>query len=69
MTEGIAFAEGNHIIWQNVSEDLGVSEAALLVEKYSDVITITQEGRHININYETIDEVVKLLKQLKKDRR
>lgn len=59
--------KGNdYIIWQNDPED-GISEKALLVEAYSYVVSISQEDRNINVNYESIDELCKLLKQIKKE--
>jgi hypothetical protein len=54
----------DYIIWQPDPED-GVAEKAILVESYSDVITLQQNDQSININYESIDELCKLLKKLK----
>jgi hypothetical protein len=51
-------------LWQEVEDGLG--EPAIVVELYSDgMVCLTQEGRDININYESIDELCKLLKKLK----
>jgi hypothetical protein len=59
--------KGNdYIIWQNGPED-GISEKAILIEAYTDVISIQQQEGSININYESVDELCKLLKQLKKE--
>lgn len=50
------------VIWQEVEE--GVGEPAILLTPWSDVITITQEGKSINLNYETVKELCKQLKTL-----
>jgi hypothetical protein len=55
----------DYIIWQVEPED-GVSEKPILIECYSDIVSITQEDSSINLNYESIDELCKLLKEIKK---
>jgi hypothetical protein len=55
------------IIWQEQEE--GVPEPAILFEPYGDVIAITVEDNVININYESVDEICKALKNLKKNRK
>lgn len=54
------------IIYQQTED--GVSEPALFIEPFNDVICINQEGRFININYETVVGLCKLLKELKSKR-
>lgn len=65
MTEKI-HSKNPHVIWQCDPED-GVSEKALVVETYSDVVTIKQDGRYINVNYGTIDDLCRLLRKLKNE--
>jgi hypothetical protein len=57
----------SYIIWQEGTEDLPVPEQALLIESYNDIFSIQQEDRSININYDSIDGLIKLLKQIKKE--
>jgi len=52
------------VLWQN-SEENGVGEPALLIESYNGCIIITQDGNHINLNYESVQEFCKILKQCK----
>lgn len=51
------------IIWQCGNEDAPVAEPALRVQFYSDSIEIKQEGDAILINYETVDALIKVLKE------
>jgi len=61
-------AKENTILWQQVEdEEGGIGEPALLIEEFMDVVTITQEDRYVNINYDSIDELCKVLKQAKKN--
>lgn len=55
------------VIWQEGEEEHLVGEPALLIEAYSDIFSIQQEDRSININYDSIDGLIKLLKQIKKN--
>lgn len=55
---------GDYIIWQDGPED-GIGENAIMIESYSGVVAIQQNSSSININYETIDELCKLLKKIK----
>lgn len=65
MTEKIG-SKNAHIIWQQTGdEENPVAERPLLIETYNDVISIGQEGKSINLNYGSIDELCKLLKKLK----
>lgn len=57
----------SHIIWQQTEED-GVAEPALLLEPFNDVIQLSQDGNVINLNYESLEELCKLLRKLKKER-
>lgn len=54
------------IVWQEEPND-GIAEQPLLVESYSDVISITQREASININFGSVDELCKLLKAMKKE--
>ncbi len=51
------------VIWQTAAED-SVPEPAILGKRYGDVIELSQEGRYLNVNPETVPELVKALKQL-----
>lgn len=53
----------NKILWQQTDE--GVGEPALMIEAYSDCICITQEESIIRLNFDSVDELTKLLKKLK----
>lgn len=53
-----------HILWQKDPED-GVAEKPILVEVYNDLLCISQEDNSVNLNYDSIDELCKLLKKLK----
>lgn len=55
------------ILWQE-NKEIGVGEPALLFDLYSDIINIQQDENSINLNYDSIDEFIKLLKQIKKKR-
>jgi len=55
------------VIWQ--SQEPGVSEPAILIEPYSDVMRVTSEGGYIQINYESLEEFVKALRQAAKQRK
>ena len=52
-------------IWQNTyDEDSPNSEPAILVQSFSDIITICQEGREIliNKNKKNVNEIITALK-------
>lgn len=53
------------IIWQEDPED-GVAEKPIVVEEYHDVILLSQNGESINLNFHTIPEFIKVLKQCQK---
>ena len=57
----------DYIIWQECDDD-SISEKAILIEAYSDVISIQQEDSSVNLNYESVDEFCKLLKKIKAQR-
>jgi hypothetical protein len=50
------------IVWQEDPVE-GVAEKPVLLECYSDVITLTQGDNTINLNYETVAEFCKTLKK------
>lgn len=64
MTEKVG-RPNSHIIWQEVED--GVGEPALLFEPFNDCLQVSQAGAVINVNYQSIDELCKLLKKLKKE--
>jgi hypothetical protein len=55
------------IIYQTCNPEATVPEPALVVSRYSDVIEIQQEDRTINLNPETVPELVKVLKAAAKE--
>ncbi|WP_407522701.1 hypothetical protein PDL71_15530 [Lacibacter sp. MH-610] len=54
-------AKESVVFWQT-NEENGVGEPALLIEFYNDVMQISQDGERININYESIKDLVKILR-------
>lgn len=54
------------VIWQEEEQD-GIPEQPLIIESYSDVISLTQRDNSINLNYDSIDEVCRALKAMKKE--
>lgn len=56
------------VIWQPHIEDLGPGEPALLVQRDSTgLLSITQEGREVLIQPETLPELVRQLRRLAAD--
>ena len=53
------------ILWQEDPED-GVAEKPILVEPYSDVISLTQGDNSISLNFHHVNELIKVLKQVSK---
>lgn len=56
-------AKESYIFWQKESDD-AIPEPAILIERYSDTIALTQEDQVINLNYESLPELLKFLKTL-----
>ena len=53
------------VIWQPYTEDCGSGEPALLVQRdASGLLVITQEGRDILVQPETLPELIKQLRRL-----
>lgn len=51
------------VMWQGEPQDgQGLAEPALLIEFYSDCISIKQDEDSVVINYESIPDLCKLLK-------
>lgn len=50
------------VIWQDNPD--GNAEPALLIETFHDAFTITQDGRYVQINYSTVKELCRIMKQL-----
>lgn len=58
-------AKESKILWQSSAED-NVPEQALLIEFYTSEFSITQGDNCIIINYETVQELLKIIKSHKK---
>lgn len=56
----------DYLIWQGYTEGYGISEPALHVKGYTDVINIQQEGDDIRINYESVHALIEVLTKIKK---
>ena len=54
------------LLHQSAEEDLPV-EPVILLSIYHGVFTLSQEGRELIINYETIPELIKCLKLAKQE--
>lgn len=54
------------IIWQEGETGENVGEPALLISPYSDCVSIQQGEDYININWQSLNEVIKHLKEMKK---
>ncbi len=54
--------EQHHVVMWQTQED-GAPEPAILIERYSTSFTIQQEDNRISMNYESIPELIKILKQ------
>ena len=50
------------IILQEYPE-YGVAEKPIVIEQYSDVISLSQNGESINLNYHMVNEFIKVLKR------
>lgn len=50
------------VLWQ---ETEGIPQPALLIEFFDECITITQENKYISLNYESVNELCKVLKSRK----
>ncbi len=48
------------VLWQE-NKEMGVGEPAILIEYFPETIALTQEGRVINLNYDSLKELKKLL--------
>lgn len=53
------------VLWQD-GEDMP-GEPAILVQRYSDTLCLTQEGRTINISPKSCEELMKLMRKLLKE--
>lgn len=54
------------VFWQTNTD--GCAEEAIAIEPYQDVITLNQGDDLIRINYDSLDEFIKQLRKIKKDR-
>jgi hypothetical protein len=59
-------AQDSWVFWQR-DDETGVGEEAILIEKYSDTISLTCNGHSINLNYDSLNELLKLLRRIKKE--
>lgn len=54
-------AKESYVFWQISNE--GIPEQAILIEFYDTTISLTQEGRLININRDSLNEFIKIIKK------
>jgi hypothetical protein len=66
MTTRTSTSKDSHVLWQE-NED-GIEEPALLIEPFSDVISITQKAVSFNLTYEAVDEFCRVLKKIKAEK-
>jgi len=59
--------KNNVIYWQQGSEECSVGEPAVLLEWYSDTISLSQDGNTIRLNYESLTEIAKKFNRLYRD--
>lgn len=62
MTESV-YGKKSFVMWQVINPEEGIAEPALLIEAFTDSIRITQDGQAISLNYESINELSKILKK------
>jgi len=55
------------VLWQ--SQEDGLAEPAILIEPYYDVIRVGSSTGHIQLNYESLEEFIKALRQAAKNRK
>jgi len=53
--------------WQKQPHGAAHPEPSILIEAFHDVISIRAEGKHVTLNYESVDEFCKLLKFIKRN--
>jgi hypothetical protein len=63
-----ATIDNGRVLWQEGTDDMPIAEPALLITGNADIVTVEQEGRYINLNYESVDEFIKVLREIKKHR-
>lgn len=59
--------KGDILLYQRQEDHM--PEPALLIQGYADCITIAQEGRYININYETLKDFITSLNIIRKQKK
>lgn len=62
MTESV-HGKNSFVMWQDINPEEGIAEPAILIESFTDSIRITQYGQAINLNYESINELSRILKK------
>lgn len=59
--------DGGLVFWQD-NKEMGAGEPAILMEGYSDTIALTQDSSVINLNYDSLNEFIKNLRTLQRNR-
>lgn len=54
-------AKDSIVFWQTELEN-GVAEPAVLIEFYSDSVSLVQDGNRISLNNDSLSEFIKILK-------
>lgn len=55
------------VLYQSRPEGTGIGEEALMLKKYHGTFEIAGKDNEIIINYETIPELIRVLKQIQND--
>ena len=56
-----------HVLHQSCAEDMGLPEPAIAASTCGDLILLSQEGRELLVNPESVNELCRLLKKLAKE--
>lgn len=62
MTETV-HGKNSFVMWQDINPEEGIAEPAMLIEAFSDSIRITQTDQAITLNYDSINEFVRILRK------
>lgn len=60
-------SEESYTLWQEWAES--PSEPAIVVEVFDDIVSLQSDNGYVNLNYHHIDELCKLLKRIKKEKK
>lgn len=55
----------SRVLWQISADDI-IPEPAILIDGYRNTINLSQNGNEILINYESLEELIKTMRMLKK---